>query len=282
MVLCRQAGRARYEPSDRPWLAAFSRLVPHRRWARCSWLHRRHCSPGTSGLAIRKVRPPAVVIWPASPGTWTAQAARNFLMDLGQHATSAKFLVGDRAGSVRQLFRRRVRRGRHQDPSPACTHQPSSSWNPLSVAARATRTSAKAAVPDRLDPRQGRQLNLTAEHGRPARGPGLARPGPRRDRRRAAADPPGPRRPRRCGPRAGRRRPPWSLPISSTATSNEFAKITSVPSGCGAMVPHRPPGYQSRCQLGYTKLATHCQRRRPTPIGTSKSWSSRRFHALAI
>jgi putative transposase len=31
-VLRRQAGRVRYEPSDRLWLAALSRLVPRRRW----------------------------------------------------------------------------------------------------------------------------------------------------------------------------------------------------------------------------------------------------------
>jgi hypothetical protein len=31
-VLRRQAGRVRYEPGDRLWLAALSRLVPRRRW----------------------------------------------------------------------------------------------------------------------------------------------------------------------------------------------------------------------------------------------------------
>ena len=31
-VLRRQAGRIRYEPGDRLWLAALSRLVPRRRW----------------------------------------------------------------------------------------------------------------------------------------------------------------------------------------------------------------------------------------------------------
>jgi putative transposase len=31
-VLRRQIGRARYEPGDRLWLAALSRLVPRRRW----------------------------------------------------------------------------------------------------------------------------------------------------------------------------------------------------------------------------------------------------------
>ena len=32
-VLRRQSGRVRYEPADRLWLAALSRLIPRRRWA---------------------------------------------------------------------------------------------------------------------------------------------------------------------------------------------------------------------------------------------------------
>jgi hypothetical protein len=32
-VLRRHAGRVRYEPADRAWLAALARLVPRRRWA---------------------------------------------------------------------------------------------------------------------------------------------------------------------------------------------------------------------------------------------------------
>jgi putative transposase len=37
-------------------------------------------------------------------GAWTAQAARNFLMDLGQRATSIKFLIRDRAGQFTASF----------------------------------------------------------------------------------------------------------------------------------------------------------------------------------
>jgi len=33
VVLRRQTGRVRYEPADRLWLAALSRLIPRRRWA---------------------------------------------------------------------------------------------------------------------------------------------------------------------------------------------------------------------------------------------------------
>jgi hypothetical protein len=32
-VLRRRAGRARYEPADRAWLAALTRLIPRRRWS---------------------------------------------------------------------------------------------------------------------------------------------------------------------------------------------------------------------------------------------------------
>jgi transposase InsO family protein len=37
-------------------------------------------------------------------GTWTAQAARNFLMDLGQLTTSVRFLIRDRAGQFTGSF----------------------------------------------------------------------------------------------------------------------------------------------------------------------------------
>ena len=36
MQCCRQAGRVRYQPADRLWLAALSRLIPATCGARCS------------------------------------------------------------------------------------------------------------------------------------------------------------------------------------------------------------------------------------------------------
>jgi hypothetical protein len=37
-------------------------------------------------------------------GAWTTQAARNFLMGLGQRATSVKFVIRDRAGQFTSSF----------------------------------------------------------------------------------------------------------------------------------------------------------------------------------
>jgi putative transposase len=37
-------------------------------------------------------------------GAWTTQAARNFLMDLGQRATTVEFLIRDRAGQFTSAF----------------------------------------------------------------------------------------------------------------------------------------------------------------------------------
>ena len=37
-------------------------------------------------------------------GAWTTQAARNFLMDFGQRAASARFLIRDRAGQFTDIF----------------------------------------------------------------------------------------------------------------------------------------------------------------------------------
>ena len=213
-VLRRQIGRVRYEPGDRLWLLALSRLVPRRRWGELfpvtpatllawhqrlvarTWDYTSRRRPGrpTTAAAIRKLvirmatdnsawghrrvqgelvrlgHPiPASTVWqilhaagidPAPrrtgptwkqfltaqahgvlavdfvhvdtlllrriyaliviehgthrvhlagittnpDGTWTTQAARNVLMDLGQRATSVKFLIRDRAGQFTGSF----------------------------------------------------------------------------------------------------------------------------------------------------------------------------------
>jgi transposase InsO family protein len=213
-VLRRQVGRVRYQPADRLWLAALSRLVSRRRWGEVfpvtpatllAW-HRRLVArkwdyasrrrPGrpSTAAAIRKLviriatenpawghrrvqgelvrlghQIAASTVWQilndaginpaprrtgptwqqfltaqargilaadfvhvdtvllrriyalvviehstrrahlagvtAHPdGAWTTQAARNFLMDLGQRAASVKFLIRDRAGQFTASF----------------------------------------------------------------------------------------------------------------------------------------------------------------------------------
>src|SRR5689334_2891765 len=213
-VLRRQIGRVRYQPGDRLWLSALSRLVPRRRWGevfavtpatllarhrrlvRRKWDYTSRRPPGrpSTTAAIRKLviriatdnpgwghrrvqgelvklgHPIAAsTVWQilhaagidpaprrtgptwqqfltaqarailaadfvhvdtvllrrlyaliviehgtrrvhlagitAHPdGAWTTQAARNFLMDLGQRATSVKFLIRDRASQFTSSF----------------------------------------------------------------------------------------------------------------------------------------------------------------------------------
>ena len=213
-VLRRQIGRVRYEPGDRRWFVALSRLVPRRRWGevfmvtpatllawhrrlvagKWDYTSRRHPGRPSTVAAIRKLvirmavdnpawghrRVPgelvrlghpiaASTVWqimhdagigpaPRRPGptwkqfltaqargilavdfvhvdtvflrriyaliviehgtrrvhlagvtahpdsAWTTQAARNVLMDLGQRATSVKFLIRDRAGQFTSSF----------------------------------------------------------------------------------------------------------------------------------------------------------------------------------
>ena len=58
-VLRRQAGRVRYQPGDRMWLAALSRLIPRRPWGEVFMVTRQRCSPGTGA-------------WPHANGTTAA------------------------------------------------------------------------------------------------------------------------------------------------------------------------------------------------------------------
>lgn len=213
-VLRRQISRARYQPADRLWLAALSRLIPQRRWGEVfavtpatllAWHRRLVTRKWDYGSRRRPGRPPtaatirklvirvatdnpawghrrvqgelvrlghpiaASTVWQilhdagidpaprrtgptwkqflaaqargilavdfvhvdtvllrrlyaliviehssrrvhlagitAHPdGAWTTQAARNFLMDLGQLPTSVKFLIRDRAGQFTACF----------------------------------------------------------------------------------------------------------------------------------------------------------------------------------
>jgi hypothetical protein len=50
---CSQAGPVRYQPGDRLWLAALSRLIPHRPWDEVFARPRRRCPPGTGDWSHR-------------------------------------------------------------------------------------------------------------------------------------------------------------------------------------------------------------------------------------
>jgi hypothetical protein len=48
-VLRRQISKVRYQPGDRLWLPALSRLIPRHRWSEVFAVTRRRCSRGTGG-----------------------------------------------------------------------------------------------------------------------------------------------------------------------------------------------------------------------------------------
>ena len=50
----------------------------------------------------RRAHLPGITAHP--DGAWTTQAARNFLMDLGHHASAVRFLIRDRAGQFTDTF----------------------------------------------------------------------------------------------------------------------------------------------------------------------------------
>jgi hypothetical protein len=58
-ILRRQISRARYQPTDRLWLAALSRLIPRRRWGEVFAVTRRRCLPGTGAWSPANGTTPA-------------------------------------------------------------------------------------------------------------------------------------------------------------------------------------------------------------------------------
>ena len=88
-ILRRQISRVRYQPGDRLWLTAMSRLVPRGRWGEVF-----NGDPGDSDAGIDPAARRAGPTWKqfltaqargitAHPdGAWTTQTARNLLMDL--------------------------------------------------------------------------------------------------------------------------------------------------------------------------------------------------------
>ncbi len=115
-VLRRQIGRVRYQPGDRLWLAALSRLVPRRRWGEVfavtpatllawhrrlvarkwdSTSRRRPGRPSTAAAAIRKL----VIGMATENPTWGHQRVQGELVKLGhQIAASTVWQILHAAG----------------------------------------------------------------------------------------------------------------------------------------------------------------------------------------
>ena len=58
-VLRRQVSPVRYQPADRLWLAALSRLIPRHHWGEVFAVPRRHCWSGTGGWSRANGTTPA-------------------------------------------------------------------------------------------------------------------------------------------------------------------------------------------------------------------------------
>jgi putative transposase len=58
-VLRRQISRVRYQPADRLWLAALSKLIPRHRWGEVFAVTQRPYSPGTGGWSRANGTTPA-------------------------------------------------------------------------------------------------------------------------------------------------------------------------------------------------------------------------------
>jgi putative transposase len=104
-VLRRQAGRVRYQPADRLWLAALSRLVPRRRWSEVfavtpatllawhrrlvarKWDHTSRRTPGrpSAAAAIRKL---AIRIAMENPA-WRHRRVQGELVRLGHRIAAS-------------------------------------------------------------------------------------------------------------------------------------------------------------------------------------------------
>jgi hypothetical protein len=90
-------------PTWRPFLTAQARSILAADFVRVDTvLLRRAYAPIVIEHGTRRAHLAGITANP--DGAWTTQAARNILMDLGQRATSAKFLIRDRAGQFTSSF----------------------------------------------------------------------------------------------------------------------------------------------------------------------------------
>ena len=130
-VLRRNAGRVRYDPADRVWLAALARLLPRRRWTGVfpvtpatvlAWHRKLAGSKYDTSKRRKPGRPPAIpgvgrlVVRLAKEnplrghrrihgtGDWTVQQARNLALTLGERSESIRFLIRDRGSNFTTSF----------------------------------------------------------------------------------------------------------------------------------------------------------------------------------
>jgi len=102
-VLRRQVARPKPDWADRAVIAALARLLPrHLRMHRI-------VTPGTllawhRDIVIQTRRVHILGVTAHPTGAWTAQQARNLLMDLGERAGQFKFLIRDRGSKFTAVF----------------------------------------------------------------------------------------------------------------------------------------------------------------------------------
>jgi transposase InsO family protein len=103
-VLRRQISRVRYQPGDRLWLAALSRLIPRRRWGEVfavtaatllAWQRRLVAGKWDYTNRRHHLKSRRRLDDPGSP---------QLLMDVGQLTESVRFLIRDRAGQFTSSF----------------------------------------------------------------------------------------------------------------------------------------------------------------------------------
>src|ERR1019366_2454987 len=125
-VLRRQTGRVRYQPADRLWLAALSRLIPPPRWGAVlavtpAALLARHRGRPPTAAAIRKL----VIRFATDNPTWGHRRVHGELVKLGHQSPAPRC---GRSCTVPGSTRRPVAQARPGNSS--CPRRPAASSQP--------------------------------------------------------------------------------------------------------------------------------------------------------